>query len=347
MSIQIQYNLDQHPAAFYILLPTHHFVKMKALYSHHSKNCCSSKKCVFSVMYISVLHSQSGASGSVPGDFTWDLWLVKWVFSKFVWCSSATHHPTVVLYTFVSSLWGVPYPWGGTTLSHPWHLGWGLCLWPGTRLVKLVDWSLVDVVVFETSCPCPSELASKSHSWEVRPEMNARLQVLIECVSCFRMQGKRHVTRAWCRQPATWNPLVGYRCARGGHSGATLPRSTPCTGVQIQGKEEAGCELGWLPICAWPVITFLRMQPVVWFIWLVACLPHVHCCRLQGLSALFDSTVFPKVVGVVINEVSCICASNIALICSVKIMQSYVFGTVVTEECHKLSVFQAIGRIMF
>jgi hypothetical protein len=55
---------------------------------------------------------------------------------------------------------------------------------------------------------------------------------------CCRMQGKRHVTQAWYRQPATWNPSGGYRCAHGGHSGATLPRSMPCTGVQTRGKQE-------------------------------------------------------------------------------------------------------------
>jgi len=56
------------------------------------------------------------------------------------------------------------------------------------------------------------------------------------------MQGKQHVTQAWCRQQATWNPLGGYRCALGGHSGATLPRSMPCIGVQIQGKREENYE---------------------------------------------------------------------------------------------------------
>lgn len=52
-----------------------------------------------------------------------------------------------------------------------------------------------------------------------------------------RTAARPRATPPWPRPPAPWSPSGASRCGRGGPSGATCPRSTPCTGARNLGTE--------------------------------------------------------------------------------------------------------------
>jgi hypothetical protein len=139
----------------YILLPTRHFAKRKALYCHCSKSeSASLTRNVFSQLctfQYCICRAESQAQSQVTSCEICGWW--NGFSLNFFSLPMPVIIPLLLCTHLLPACEVCHKPWAGTTLSHPWHLGWGLCLWPGTWLVKLVDWSLVGVVVFETSCP--------------------------------------------------------------------------------------------------------------------------------------------------------------------------------------------------